>query len=72
MTQEGVSHAADLMLGVKDHENCRVAGGIAAPGPHRSAREPLDSYGSCRPTVGLGTAVAPVHEQLRVPLADTL
>ena len=29
-------------------KDCRVAGGIAASGPHRSAREPLDSYGSCR------------------------
>ncbi|MBV9727899.1 MAG: AMP-binding protein, partial [Pseudonocardiales bacterium] len=27
----------------------RVAGGISAPGPHRSGREPLDSSGSCRP-----------------------
>jgi hypothetical protein len=26
----------------------RVAGGVSAPGSHRSVREPLGSYGSCR------------------------
>jgi hypothetical protein len=26
----------------------RVAGGVSAPGSHRSVRESLDSYGSCR------------------------
>ena len=30
--------------------NCRVAGGISAPGSHRSGREPLGSSGSCHPT----------------------
>ena len=29
----------------------RVAGGVSAPGPHRSGREPLDSSGSCRPVI---------------------
>ena len=32
--------------------NCRVAGSIAAPGSHRTGREPLDSSGSCHPTYG--------------------
>ena len=36
----------------------RVAGGISAPGPHRSGHEPLDSSGSCRPATRFGTVAA--------------
>ena len=32
-----------------DHPGGQVAGGISPPGPHRSVREPLGSYGSCHP-----------------------
>src|SRR6266851_5775178 len=40
-------HAA----GLDDYCLGRVAGGISAPGPHRSGRESLDSSGSCRTIV---------------------
>jgi hypothetical protein len=46
----------------------RVARGIAAPGPHRSGREPLDSSGSCRPVTRTCTA-APNARTAEVPVS---
>jgi putative ATP-dependent endonuclease of the OLD family len=55
------SEIGHVILGVEEpeahlHPHCRVAGGISAPGPHRSGREPLDSSGSCHPVIRACTA----------------
>jgi hypothetical protein len=49
----------------------RVAGGISAPGPHRSGREPLGSSGSCRPIVRTCTAT-PSARTVEVPVSGHL
>ena len=48
---QAVREQADWLAGAGYIVVCRVAGGISAPGPHRSGREPLDSSGSCRPVI---------------------
>jgi len=45
--------AASCRLDIRERLNCRVAGGISAPGAHRTGHETLASSGSCHPTYGL-------------------
>jgi len=50
----------------------RVAGGIAAPGSHRSRRDSLPSPGSCRPHPPERRSPGPVGEHARILLRDPL